>query len=450
MAEKKEYSWQNASRTSLEPLPFLRDAGFGLVKEQIILRSKGLEMIDLLDTIDQEINTYVGLKPHMARLRPFLARQAELYGSFAISKLEGNNTISLNDAKAIQANLQVAAPEDLVPEKIDRVTAKDDYSRLEYKNIVNTYRLMNDWGKGIAIGSLTLDTLSSLHKRLTYGLDRYEGKVIGFSRYNAGELRDTDEVVVNFLGGGNYKPIPCKDIEKEVDSLVAFLNREQTIVGVNAFIAALYAVHPFRNGNKRLCRILEHGLLRGVALNKNNVYFASSYYHNKLNLERFHDRLKQMLIYKNLTPFINIAREALFFSMLSVMRYSIENQRKFFLDGKATSKYPVNIFKPLAKQKARKYGDFLSVRKKDKTDRTIANYLKRAVDDGILAKTEYGKNTYYSLNLGLEEEEYIKDKIKENLEHLDYIPRDFAESVYLPYECPLPSEFIITPPPSAL
>lgn len=442
----EQFYWQKVEKVSFAKLKILTDRGFGYVRERITFDDETFKRVD------EEIAVYSDVQP---AVKPFLAKQSALLASLAISKLEGQNTIGINEARTIFADRERGARRQDTSGAVNRVTAKDDYSRLEYENIVDTLQFVNSEkfippsARPHLIHRLSPELIQDLHHRLTDGLDRFDGYVIGFSKYNAGRFRDTDEVVVG-LGrfGDHYRPIPSKDIPSELKRLIEFLQHNPTITGVNLFITGLYAIHPFRNGNKRLCRILEHALLRDLGLNKYNIYNPSRYYSNKVNLERFHAALQQTLALRNFTPFVNLSREALFFSQLSVMEYVVAIRRRDFLKEQVRDPDLRDAYKVLAENKAKTYSQVLEhmqrvLKKTSKgsTERSIVTYLKQATKDRVLLRERKGRTALYSLSLQLDEERYLKETIGSNLDHIEYIPADLSKLLYFPGEAPRTSTF---------
>src|SRR3989338_5294502 len=128
------------------------------------------------------------------------------------------------------------------------------------------------------------------NEEYTFISDKY---LPDFTVYKAGNFRDNDLIRV-----GTYTPAPHKEIEKGVEELLTWLKEHKTITDVALFHTALYALHPFNNGNKRVCRVLEHPFFRNLGINQKNLYSTSYYYHKQK--ERYYKYLLYSLERKNL------------------------------------------------------------------------------------------------------------------------------------------------------
>ena len=133
--------------------------------------------------------------------------------------------------------------------------------------------------------------------------DIFKKHLSDFTVYKSGTWRDNDEIRV-----GTYVPAPYVEIEKGVSELIGWLKDNQTITGIAVFHTAIYGLHPFNNGNKRVCRILEHVLLRGLGLNNKNLYSTSYYYHKQK--ARYYKYLLYSLERKNLNHFVSFVLES--------------------------------------------------------------------------------------------------------------------------------------------
>ena len=88
------------------------------------------------------------------------------------------------------------------------------------------------------------------------------------------------------------------------------------------FHTALYALHPFNNGNKRVTRILEHLLWRAIGLNSANLYSTSYYYHSEK--DRYYKYLLYSLTHANFNHFTSFILESAIYSMIGVIKTTIE------------------------------------------------------------------------------------------------------------------------------
>src|SRR3989344_3545937 len=225
-------------------------------------------------SLDRELLLYeqVSLNPDIEKN---LISKNELLASFAISKAE-NSQLTLQEAQDVYG-LIISDPEyDFVGKKLKakkKLTQKD-YDQLEFFNIAKTFRSLNE--QPFTIDGLIPEKIKLLHRNLTQGLDIFQKYLSGFTVYRSGQWRDNDTIRV-----GSYAPAPFTEIEEGVEELVTWLKKNQTVDGVAIFHTGLYGLHAFNNGNKRVCRVLEHAFLRSLRLNSKNLYSTSYYYHKQ-------------------------------------------------------------------------------------------------------------------------------------------------------------------------
>jgi len=273
-------------------------------------------------SFDRELFLYeqVSLNPDIEKN---LISKNELLASFAISKAE-NSQLTLKEAQDVYS-LIVSDPDyDFVARllKAKKKLTQKDHDELEFFNIAKLFRSLNQ--KPFPIKELTPEKIQELHRQLTQGLDLFKDYLTEFTVYKAGKFRDNDLIRV-----GNYVPAPYREVEKGVDELISYLQKNQTIAGIAIFHTALYGLHPFNNGNKRVCRILEHILLRSIGINGKNLYSTSYYYHKQK--ERYYKYLLYSLEHKNLNHFVSFMIEALVLSIIDVVKTSLETKRSEFL-----------------------------------------------------------------------------------------------------------------------
>ena len=367
--------------------------------------------------IDTELGEYeqVFLNPDIERN---LISRNELLASFAISKAE-NSSLTLLEAQdvydVILANGEYTFISDKLKGKL-KLTRKD-YEKLEFFNIAKTFRNLNQ--KPLRINDLTPLLLREIHRNLSLGLDIFAKYLPDFTVYKAGNFRDSDAIRV-----GAYIPAPYEDIEKSIAELIVWLKKNQTITGVALFHTALYALHPFNNGNKRVCRVLEHLFFRDLGLNQKNLYSTSYYYHKQK--ERYYKYLLYSLERKNLNHFVSFVQEALVLSMIDVVKLSLEVKRSEFLEKQDIDKQVKLILKPLIKRFEVQFKNLFKYSKGKIARQTFVNYLKKAVDEDIITKRDEGRTTHYGLNLNSPqpEEETLKNWLTFAKQKLPFIPDD--------------------------
>jgi len=368
---------------------------------------------DEIKKIDSELAEYeqVFLNPDIEKN---LISRNELLASFAISKAE-NSTLTLQEAQNVYNLLLTNEEYTFISGKLkkkEKLTQKD-YDKLEFYNIAKTFRSLNE--AKINIDSITIDDIRKLHQSLSLGLDVFEKYLSDFTVYKSGKFRDNDMIRV-----GNYIPASFKDIEKGVEELLSYLKTNKTIIGVAIFHTALYALHPFNNGNKRVCRILEHIFFRDLGLNQKNLYSTSYYYHKQK--QRYYKYLLYSLERRNLNHFVSFVQEALVLSMIGVLKLSLAAKRSEFLSNQTNDEQVLLVLRPLLKRRELQFKNlFIAVRSK-MARQTFVNQLQKATEENILLKRDAGRTTYYSLNFNAPEEEALVRWLNFVKKKLSYIP----------------------------
>lgn len=365
--------------------------------------------------IDKELTEYgqVFLNPDIEKN---LISRNELMASFAISKAE-NSTLTLQEAKDVYGVLLANQDYAFVTNKLkakQKLTQKD-YDKLEFFNIAKTFRRLNQ--SPVAVNDLTPFLLKDIHRNLTTGLDVFAGYLPDFTVYKSGTFRDNDMIRV-----GTFIPAPFQGIEKGVKELISWIKNHQTITGVALFHTALYALHPFNNGNKRVCRILEHIFFRDLGLNKKNLYSTSYYYHKQK--PRYYKYLLYSIEKRNLTHFIGFIQEALMLSLISVVKTSLETKRAEFLDRQDIEDQTKLILKPLIKRAQTQFKNLFKAVKGKMARQTFVTYLQKAADKNVVVKRESGRAVYYSFNFKTSEEETLKRWLVFAKQKLVFIPDD--------------------------
>lgn len=386
--------------------------------DQLILTPSLLPFTDReILQLDSDLNQYeqLFLDPDIEKN---LISKNELLASFAISKAE-NSSLTLQEAQDLYAFILSNKDYSFISEKIKakkKITRKD-YEKLEFFNIAKTFRN----SQTIRIEDVTPQFIQKLHTQLTQGLDVFQSYLPDFDVYRSGQWRNSDTIQV-----GTYTPAPYILINEGVSELLDWLKNNQTITSVGIFHTALYALHPFNNGNKRISRIIEHILLRALHINEKNLYSTSYYYHKEK--ERYYKYLLFSLERKNLNHFTAFFQEALVLSMLSVIKTSLETKRKFFLDNQTLDSQIRLICKPLVKKHEIQFKNLLKVSQGKMARQTFVNYLQQAVDQKIIIRRENGKTTFYSLNISPKEEVTFTKMLKFIQEKLSFIPDDIRTS----------------------
>jgi len=215
-------------------------------------------------------------------------------------------------------------------------------------------------------------------------------------------------------------PAPHIQIETGAAELLRWLIKHFTVTGVAIFHTALYALHPFNNGNKRVCRVLEHLLLRSLGLNAKNLY-STSYYYHKQKL-RYYKYLLYSLERKNLNHFVSFILEALTVSIVSVVKTSLEVKRSEFLGRQNLEGQMKTSLQPLIKHQEVQFKNLFRHARKKMARQTLVTYLQKATEQGTLTKRESGRTTYYSFKFNAPETETLKRWLDVTGKRLAYIP----------------------------
>jgi len=343
-----------------------------------------------------------------------LITKNELLASYAISKAE-NSTLTLAEAQDVHKLILSNPNFDFLKEKIqnNKKLTQKDHDKLEFFNIAKTYRKLS--ALNFNIKDLNIEFIKKIHFDLTSGLDIFSEFLFDFTSYKSGHLRDNNDIRI-----GDYSPSNYIEIETGVNELITWIIKNPNPISVAMFHTTLYALHPFNNGNKRVCRILEHLLLKTVGLNSKNLYSTSYYYHKEK--ERYCKYLLFSLERKNLNHFTNFVQEAITLSMAMVIKTSIDSKRLEFLKKQTVESQVKSILKPLIKQNEIQFKNLFKISKRKVSKQTFVNYLEKAVNENVIVKKEVGKKTYYSLNFTAREEKILKEWIDEISKKLSYIP----------------------------
>ncbi len=366
-------------------------------------------------SLDKELSEYeqVFLNPDVEKN---LISKNELLASFAISKAEASD-LTLQEAQDVY-NLILSDPDyDFVGKKLKakkKLTQKD-HNQLEFFLIAKTFKRLNQ--EPFLIKDLTSEKILQVHSSMTKGLDIFNKNLSEFTIYKTGKWRDNDLIRV-----GSYVPASYKEIEKGVAELISWLKKNQTAEGVAVFHTGLYALHPFNNGNKRVCRVLEHILLRSLGINEKNLYSTSYYYHKQK--ERYYKYLLYSLERRNLNHFSSFMLEALVLSIIDVVKTSLETKRSDFLNRYELEGQLPLVLKPFIKRGGIQFKNLVRGTRGKIARQTLITYLQKAVEQGILNKREVGRTTYYSLNFEAPEEETLQKWLTFAKERLSFIPDD--------------------------
>lgn len=348
-----------------------------------------------------------------------LKRRNQLLFSFAVSKAE-NSALTLSEAEeAYQAVVNGFFGDSLSTLKKKLVAGgnltKKDHDLLEYANIAKVVSGLEL--RKISLKDIDLDFIIDLHRELTEGLDIFTGKLPDFEPYHSGRLREDNETKV-----GEYIPAPFTEIRQSIRELLSWLQTNQSIENVFIFHAALYALHPFKNGNKRVCRILEEIIVKTLGYNASGLYSGSYYYHK--HQPRYYKQLLDTLSSHNLSRFAAFASEALFFSILGVINSALQKKKQGYLEVSGLPKNVIKSLKPLIKKPELKFSRLLALNKRKISKQTLINYLNEASE--FTRRREQGKYVYYSIKGDYSEEIIINNSLADARREGVFIPDEYV------------------------
>ena len=368
-----------------------------------------------IDILDKELTTFeqTYLNPEVEKN---LISKNELLASFAISKAE-NSELTLKEAEDVYDWLISNPDYDFIAAKLNNneELIQKDYDKLEFFNIAKTFREYNE--QIFSMEKLTPEFILELHRHLTQGMDVFNRFLKDFTVYKSGTFRDNDEIRV-----GSYIPAPFNQIKTGIQELINWLQLHRTPTAVAEFHTALYALHPFNNGNKRVCRILEHIILRGIGLNQKNLYSTAYYAH--IEKKRYYKYLLFSLERQNFNHFVNFSLEALVVSMMSVIKTSVEVKRDQYLNSLNVTENIKNIAKPLIKRREIQFKNLIKMSGQKMARQTFVDNLAKAIEIKALAKRDVGRNTYYSIPIQIPELETYDSWLNAARKKLSYIPND--------------------------
>lgn len=347
-----------------------------------------------------------------------LLTRSELLASFAISKAE-QSSLTLAEAEDLYDVLVSHKELDFIKKKLraKKPLNRKDYEKMEFFNIAKTFRRLNQ--APFDVKNITPDFIRNVHADLTQGMDIFQQVLPAFTGYRSGKFRADDSVRV-----GSYIPAPHGQIKAGVQELVQWLKKHISVRNIAVFHTALYALHPFQNGNKRVCRLLEHLLFRSLGLNARNLYSTSTYYHQEK--ARYYKYLLFSLQGKNLTHLSAFILEALFLSFVAVIKNSLELERRHFMKKRLLDKKVRSVIAPLIKRQELPFKTLWKFSKGKMARQTFVTALQKAVAEGIAKSRPQGRSVYYALNFTPSEQPMLIEWIHFAKERLPHVPDHIA------------------------
>jgi Fic family protein len=336
--------------------------------------------------------------------------------SFAISKAE-NSTLTVKEAEGVYDKVLGNEEYEFIGGKLKSKFSlvKKDYEKLEFYNIAKVFKELR--ASNFGISDLTPEFIKEIHGKITFGMDVFQKYLPDFTLYRSGRWRDNNNTRV-----GEYVPPPFSEVEGCVHELVSWLKGNLSPISVACFHSALYGLHPFSNGNKRVCRVLEHILLKEAGLNKKNLYSTSYYYHKQK--ERYYKQLSYSLKRGNWNHFASFILEAVVLSIISVVKTSTEIKRSNFIARQDVSANMKAALKPLIKRRELQFKNLFRAVKGKMARQTFVTALEKTVADNIATRREAGKARIYGLNISLPETDTLDRWLSFAKERLEFIPDD--------------------------
>lgn len=344
----------------------------------------------------------------------YLISKNEILTSFAISKAE-NSELSLKEAETVY-NMVVNNKEyEFIGGKLrsKHKLIKKDHDKLEFYNIAKTFRELNV--AKFRLVDLTPEFIRRLHEKITFGMDIFQKYLPNFTLYRSGQWRDSDNIRV-----GEYSPPPFTEIQTGLEELIEWYKKKPSPVSCAVFHTALYGLHPFNNGNKRVCRVLEHILLKEAGLNRKNLFSTSYYYHKQK--ERYYKQLLYSLERNNLNYFVSFVMEAIVMSIISVVKTSVEIKRSGLIEEKELGANAAAALRPLIKRREMQFKNLFKEAKRKMARQTFVTALEKAVGTGIALKREAGRTTNYRLNISPPEQAILDKWLALAKARLSFIP----------------------------
>lgn len=255
------------------------------------------------------------------------------------------------------------------------------------------------------------NTRLSLKRLCDWHLSMFPDNLSGFTRINAGKLRDDRNGAMQVVSGAighekiHYEAPPADRLKSDLKQLIDFINaKDDTDLIIKAAIVHLWFVilHPFEDGNGRIARALTDMLLSRSENSPNRYYSMSS------QIKNVRKSYYEVLEITGQTS-IDITSWLVWF--LENLLRAIENSEKFlqkvYQKKEFQSKYQNTVFnKRQLKILNKLFDNFegnLTTSKwakicncsQDTATRDISDLIKK----GVLAKFGEGRATSYYLNL---------------------------------------------------
>jgi len=342
----------------------------------------------------------------------------ELYGSYAISKAE-DSTLTLAEATQLQLNFDGLSDyaTTILQQVHDLNTMSKRYQsklkalhdKLEFANILTVFRKINALDYIHTWEWPTDKWLQKTHAALTRNLDEIFGdKLQGYDVYDSWNFRSRDNIVI-----ADKYPLQATQIASALWDILEKSKKIASLEEVFELHAHMYHVHPFANGNKRICRILEIILLQKIWINTQIIPPSLWYFRQQ---ERYIKWLVETsMVRKEYERFVPFAYGSLLLWVLYLLHRELKRRKNKVLksydwlvifatlsDGERVSTKTLRKHKKLKKMPKATFFDLL---KKEKE--RVWNLVKIE---------EEWRHTYYSLDIDDPEYLSVRDKFREILD----------------------------------
>jgi Fic family protein len=217
---------------------------------------------------------------------------------------------------------------------------KNLHDKLEYYNIQKTleYSKTSDITTRIKENGITKEILKELHILLTKNLDDFfwdKKELTSYNKYYPGIFRDSNNIRIWLV-----YPLDYKLMDLHLEQIKYISNNIKTIDDVFYIHWKLYQIHPFNNGNKRICRIIEEILLNNLWVE--SIMSASHGYY--LQQDRY---IKQIVNNCVRNKKFETFADFWFSSLLLSSLYVINNEMTI-IKREVFKKYDLEIFKNIS------------------------------------------------------------------------------------------------------
>ena len=255
------------------------------------------------------------------------------------------------------------------------------------KEVKNYFDILKQIGK--AYNSLDIDTILKIHKQLLEGVENEIG----------GEIRDRKVVVGNPTQDGTIviKHEPPKHTRKEIEDLLKELldwtntSEELPILKAGIYHHEFVYIHPFIDGNGRVCRLTTTLLLDKLGYEINKYFILDDYY--DIDRIMYSDSLHSADS-GDKTEWLEYFTDGVKYSLQSSLAKIEEGLKGISFDMRPTNREK-NVLELIRKYKEITSSD---VSKDLKISRQQAfNLLDSLVSKGYLEKRGSTKNSFYIL-----------------------------------------------------